>query len=210
MPTFEEGITCRTILARMAEACGCYAKITPSGHCQMVWFRDHTSELSIGRDETFSLQYFDLTGGTFWEELEDKTWEDLEDMTWADFGGYPTMFAVNGLVCNFTSPESSVQYPNVLVGNVYMITDNPFLRTSTEGEEALYVKPIYDRLTGFYGYLPMDMVCIGNPLLETGDMVVVDVEGEIVPTPIFQRTFLWNGSVTDNIDVSGTIKRNTN
>lgn len=207
LPVFEEGITLREILARIAEACGCYCKITPDGYCQMVWFRDHRDEISITGNHEFTLQYFDLTGGNIWEELEDKTWEELEDLTWADLGGYTTMFVIDGTMVNFTDPESSVHYPQFLNGNVYKITDNPFLVTSSAAEQSAYLYPIHIRLSSFAGYLPINMVCIGNPLLETGDIVMVEAEGQTVPTPIFQRTFLWNGSVTDNIDVSGTIQR---
>lgn len=207
LPAFEEDATLRDILAYIAEACGCYCKITPDGYCKMVWFADHTGDISIDAHDEFSLQYFDLTGGYAWSEFEDKTWADMEDHTWADLGGYTTMFVVDGFVCNFTNPVLSVYYPEFLNGSIYVITDNPFLRTSSEAENTQYIKPIYDRLSAFHGYLPINMVCVGNPLLETGDVVNVDVEGETVPTPIFQRTFLWNGSVTDNIDVSGTVQR---
>ncbi len=209
MPTFEEGITFRAILAFMAEACGCYAKITPDGYCQMVWYQDHANDYSIDGNDEYSLQYFDLTGGYRWEQLEDKTWEELEPYTWGDLGGYRDMFCVDCLICNFTDPPSSVQYPEYMNGNVYVITDNPFLRTSTDTEKRLYINSIYARLAGFSGYLPINMVCVGNPLLETGDIVTVEVEGANVAIPVFQRTFVWNGSVTDSIDVGGTVQRNT-
>ena len=51
-PIENTGLLCRDVLELIAEACGCYAKITPDEHCKLVWF--YTTHYNITDDEIFN------------------------------------------------------------------------------------------------------------------------------------------------------------
>ena len=50
-PIENTGLLCRDVLELIAEACGCFAKITPDEHCKLVWF--YTTHYNITEDEIF-------------------------------------------------------------------------------------------------------------------------------------------------------------
>lgn len=206
--SINDGMTCRDILSYMAEACGCYARITANGDCQMFWYDINGSGYTCRKDDQFSLEYFDLLQGKSWAELENYKWEDLEDLTWAEIGGYEKMFVVDALTAKQSATNTYVRYPsNTQNGNIYFIIDNPFLDIGSVSDATAYIKPIYDRLSSLGGYLPMQVECVGNPLIEAGDIIMVEVGDKLVSSPIFVKTMTVNSAVTDNYDITGEIRR---
>ena len=199
-------ITCRDLLSVMAEACGCYAKITSAGALKMVWF--NSASYSLDATEEFSVDAFDIGGGKTWEEMRSYTWEQARQFTWADLGGYHTVFGVSGLNVKLTEDDIGVTYGSP-VGNVYMIVDNPFLAITEDAVPDTYIKPIYERLHDFGGYLPMTIECIGNWLLETGDVITVDVRGQSMELPLFSIDIVWNGECISAYQATGSIKGRT-
>lgn len=200
------GYSCRDILAKMAEACGCYAKITPSGKVKMVWFSDQSS-YSVPADEEFDLSAMNIGSAKTWADLESYTWEELENFTWDDLTGYQGMFQIEALSVRTSKDDIGVLVPGNTSGYIYYIIDNPFLYTTNSTEVTDYITPIYNRLSALGGYLPMSVECTGNWLVESGDIITVDFKGESILLPIFTRTLVWNGSCKDTYESTGRIER---
>ena len=179
-PILNTGLTCRDILSLIAEACCCYARITNGGKVKLVWFASAS---------------YSLTGD---DELDINN-VDLQSIN---------LMAIDGLNVRQTDDDVGV---TISTGsrNTYIIIDNPFLTTADATEEANYIQPIFDRLSGFGGYLPMDVVCIGNPLIETGDIISVAIGNDMFSMPIFSKTEVFNGAFSDEYEATGNMKRKT-
>ena len=207
-PFVLEGMTCREILACIAEACGCYARINSAGNCQMIWFSDHTSDYTVNENDEFPpVEIFDFTEGKKWKDLEDFKWKDLESLTWADLGGTKSLFEVNALSVVSSFYETNVVVPSATNGNTYTIVDNPFLTFASAAEKTAYIVPIYNRLYAFGGYIPLKVNCLGNALVEAGDVINVVVDGTTIVLPIFCKTVMFNGALTDSYETTGQIVR---
>lgn len=199
-----KGLTGTSLLALMAEACGCYAKITPEGKLRMTWFSEAAYE--VDADHEFAVDAYDIGSGMTWAEIGNYSWQDASQWTWADVGGYQAVFAVHGLSSRMTVDDIGVNYGSK-AGNLYVIVDNPFLVITNDTDGKTYVKPLYERLKAFGGYLPANIECVGNWLVEAGDIITVDVHGESVRMPIFCRTMVWNGACTDVYEATGSMER---
>lgn len=209
-PIIAHGMLCRDILALMAEAAGCYARITPEGKVKMVWFKDHTDYQLDERDE-FSCQSLGIhfaNTSTTWEDLEDSSWEDLEDTTWSDLEYYEQQLKIVAVSSRQTEDDIGFTYPsNHSDGNVYLIVDNPYLLISNNADAADILGPIYNRLRAFGGYLPMSVDCIGNPLIEPGDMITVSIHDDFVRMPIFYKSMNVTMGCADRYEITGNVKR---
>ena len=179
-PIKNTGLTCRDILTLIAEASGCYAKITAGGKVKLVWY--NSTSYSITGDDEFSIENVDLQS--------------------------INLMAIDGLNVKQTETDTGVL---IQTGsrNTYLIVDNPFLVTSNSTEEDDYIQPIFDRLSGFGGYLPMNVVCIGNPLIEAGDIISVAIGNDTFSLPIFNKEESFNGALTDMYEATGNMQRQT-
>ena len=213
--SFEEGdlelhgYTCRDILAWIAEACGCYAKITADGKCKLTWFSNQTS-YQIAPTEEFHIEHADLYSGMIWNEFDQLKWNEADMLTWDDVCGYYTLnYGIRAVRLVQTSLDDiSLAYPQAEEKNIYTITDNPFLFISdTSTDITTYVKPIYDRLELLGGQLPMTTECVGNWLVEAGDIIGVYVADEIISSSIYVRTLVWKGNVVDTYETTGNKDR---
>jgi len=208
-PFASGGILCRNVLGLIAEAAGCYAKITNEGKVKLVWFADHTDYELTGDDEfkidSLGINFSD--DSMTWQEMESYTWEDLEQMRWSDIEYYQQQLAIKALNVVQTVDDIGVTVPTGSTATAYMIVDNPFLTHDSDADVTAYIDPIYDRLANFGGYLPLSMECVGNPCVEAGDIITVAVKGESVALPIFCKTMVCNGSCTDNYEATGNVKR---
>lgn len=201
-PAEMEGYTCRDILAWIAEAFGCYAKVNAAGNVQMVWFTDNTGH-SVSANEEFSVETADIHTGLTWDEADTFTWDEIETMTWNDVCGYEEAYSIDQIMLKQMHNDLEINYPYPYGGNVYMIVDNPFLTVSNGSDVTNYVKPIYDRLAEFGGYLPVSMNCIGNWCVEAGDLITISVQDNSISFPIFVKTMHWNGAVVDEYETTG-------
>lgn len=206
-PFHFEGKTLREILAQIAEACGCYAKITADGNCKLVWFTDHTAEVEIDEDDEFSTDTFDNVDGKTWEDLEAYKWEDLEHFSWSDLGGTKSLFEINSLNVIDSFFSTNITIPSARNGTIYTIVDNPFLAFASQQDIDDYISPIFNRLSAFGGYLPMSVECLGNALVEAGDIITVNANGETFEMPIFCKTMRWNGAMVDSYETTGQLNR---
>ena len=216
LPFENNGISCRDIIAYIAEACGCYARIKANGHIAMVWFHDHMSDYSVTRDHEFDIHISEIdfivdnSLKKTWADLEGFTWEELSDYLWGELEGMKRPFKVHALNVRQMEEDSGVLIPTNADRNIYLIVDNPFLKTANSTEENTYLYPIYNRLISFESYIPTSVECVGNWLVEPGDVISVETTaGSQMRMPFFTRHLTWNGSCTDIYEVTGNLERET-
>ena len=207
-PAQLQGYTCRDLLAWLAEACGCYAKINADGNCKMVWYTDHSSSLAFALDDEFHIETADLNTGLTWDEFDQYYWDDADKLQWNDVCSYEEAYAIDCIQVKQLGADIDVCYPMEPDGNVYMIVENPFLSVESADDIQYYIKPLFDRLVAHGGHLPMEVQCVGNYLVETGDIISVDVDGvNTLYSPVYTRTFKWKGSCTDTYETTGNVER---
>ena len=235
-------LTCRELLAKIAEATACYARITNEGKVQLVWFDDCSSDCSLMRDNIFSLDATDLTqiSGKRWGELSNTTWNGMAVYQWKDLFDKGLPLVIQGITASWTDPEESYTQPpdvdqgarrpwkevekskwNSLSaytwdnlefmgwkGNLYNIVDNPFIHYSTEADIRAHLQIMVNRLTAFNLYYVATITAVGNWLLETGDVINLELEdGSYVKYPIFSRTIAWNGYCECEYESTGNLTR---
>lgn len=205
-PAEMEGYTCRDLLAMIAEACGCYAKITAEGKVKLVWFTDNTAHAVTGTEE-FSVESGDVNDGMTWDEADTYYWDDFDNFTWDDVCGYQEALRVDRLYVKQLSSDMDINYPYDYGDMVYSIIDNPFLSVASYADVTSYLKPIYDRLYNFGGYLPVSLECVGNWCVEAGDIITIDVNNLTITFPVFVKTMRWSGAINDAYETTGTTNR---
>lgn len=79
--------TCRELLASIAEANGCYARITNEGQVQLVWFADHTADQNLLLDNCFGGKILKLekSYSKKWGTIETLKWKDVETIKYAEY-----------------------------------------------------------------------------------------------------------------------------
>lgn len=174
-PITNYGVMCRDILDAMAEACGCYARITPDKKCKFV---------------SFNYQSYELLNNDIYEHK---------------YKNYAN--TIVGLNVKNTEDDIGVMYPSTATvkQQVYVIVDNPFLKTANSTEEESYIVPLYNRLREHL-YNPMDVVCVGNPLIEAGDVISAYRsinDNRSYPMCIYVKETQWNGALTDHYYSTG-------
>ena len=200
------GYTCRDILAWIAEASGCYAKINSAGKVKMVWFTDNTSHAVTGTEE-FSVESGDVNDGFTWDEADTYTWNQFDNFTWDDVCGYQEAYRIDKLYVKQLGSDVDINYPTTYGESVYTIVDNPFLSVSTANDITNYIAPIYNRLYSFGGYLPIQLDCVGNWCVEAGDIITIDVNSFTITSPIFVKEMKWNSAINDTYETTGSKTR---
>lgn len=205
-PMEMQGYTCRDVLSWIAEACGCYAKIDNDGNCKMVWFIDNTGH-DVTEAEEFGIETADIHNGLTWDVADTYTWDEIGNMTWNDVCGYGEAYSIDQILVKQVGSDLDINYPYPYGGNVYMIVENPFLPIGSGTELNNYIKPIYDRLVAFGGYLPVKAECVGNWCVEAGDIITLSVNGSNISFPIFCKTMHWDSSINDEYETTGNNER---
>lgn len=195
-----ENMTCRDVLSDMAEAGGYYARINSDGNCEFVWFQDNAQNATVSRDEQFSASYSDLISGTVWDEFEEMTWDEAETHTWDDIcGDFSNNYKISCVAVRYNNSQKV--HPTFEPVNAYIIEGNAIAFYAGDGQA------IYNKMTLFGSSLPITIDCIGNWLVESGDIIYVELPERIIPMRIYTRTFHWNGSAEDMYETTGTIQR---
>ena len=205
-PVDMKGYTCRDVLAWIAEASGCYAKINNAGHAQLKWYTDNTEHVVTGNEE-FDIESIDVFEGLTWDEADQLTWDEMDQKYWEQVAGSMDVYKIDQLKVLQLEAEIEVNYPNVPGSNIYVIVDNPFLRISSVEERNNYIVPLYERLNAFSGYMPIRTECVGSWLVEAGDILTIDVYGHTLQIPVFMKTMYWNGGVRDEYETTGNKER---
>lgn len=208
-PTELEGYMKRDVLGWIAEQCGSYAVITYEGKCSLKWFALEEAHYIMATEE-FRVEAADLNLGLSWNQFDALDNSQQEAMTCNDIAGYSEAYAVDQIMVKQVDSDFVVNYPSAIGGNVYSIVDNPFVIVSSASDVTNYVKPLFDRLANFGGYLPCTIECIGDPAVEAGDIVIAQINsGAILSVPVFVKTMRWNGGITDIYETTGQIPRST-
>ena len=200
-----EGYLCRDVLAWIAEAAGCYARINAAGNCQLVWFSDQTS-YTVNADSEFAAESSDIMG-MIWDDFDKLTWNEADKLTWNDVCGYEEAYAPDYLNVVMLDSEVEVVYPAKISSNAYCIVGNPYLTISSGSDITNYIAPIWNRLAAFGGHLPMNVECIGNWLVEAGDVLTINIGDKTIAAPVFVRTLTWKGFTLDEYETTGNMLR---
>lgn len=210
-----KGCSCRDILAKIAEAAGCYAIITREGKVKMVWYTDHTEDFVLKRDDIYAVDVaeidwlYNASLRKKWIDLETERWKDLESLTWKELEGYYSPTKVNAVKFVYSDEDIGITVPNDLATtNIYTIVNNPFLYGSTTQETTGYLTNLYNRLQAFGIYVPVSVECIGNMFVEPGDIIKLEFEDNSVGRyPVFNRTIHYNGALTCVYETTGNLDR---
>ena len=210
-----KGCTCRDILAKIAEAAGCYAVITNAGKVKLVWYTDHTEDFILSRNDLFSVEISEVDWlhdddlRKKWIDLENEKWKELEDLTWRELEGYYSPTKVNSVQFFYPESESGIIVPNALsAANVYTIVNNPFLIGATELITTGYITNIYNRLRDFGVYVPVITECVGNLFVEPGDIIKFEFSNNSYGNlPVFNRIIRYNGGLLCNYETTGSLQR---
>ncbi len=206
--------TYREILENICEGLGCYAFIQPGGYyggndyVQLEWFRGgswrwlHATE----RSTMFHEEHADLYAGMSWDEFDALTLTEQESMTWDEASGYyKSRNAFDGIVVSKVSNGVTGKYPSRCTGHLYKVKENPIMIIGSSNKTThinTYVKPLYERIQALGGVLPMTVECLGDPTVEAGDIIKVDLPEETVYMPIYYKTLKWNGILIDKFETT--------
>lgn len=179
-PIVNTGLMCRDVLELIAEACGCYAKITPDEHCRLVWFT--LTNWNFNNDMIFDRgikQYMSQVSG-----LNVKNTED-------DIGVlYPTTATEENLYVIVDNPflvtANSTEETNYIVplyNRLKQYNHYPFTLTTVgnpllEAGDIIYAKPSNDA-ENFQWF------------------------------PVYIKEMVWNGACTDLYQSTGNRVRKT-
>lgn len=202
------GYTCRDLLSWIAEACGVYARINADGECVLTWFTDNTSH-TVEPNQEFHVEHAELFNGYIWQDFDQLYWYEADKLTWAMACGYQEAYNIDYIQVSQYNNDADAIYPGVIGTNAYMVVGNPFLAIEQYEDIENYVIPIYNRIHSFGGHLPARIECIGNWLVEAGDIITAYVSDvDTIQMPIFCRTLRWNGAITAEYETTGTIRWN--
>lgn len=176
---FKKGITCRQLLAWIAEATGTYA-VNRIYDINFIWYTDHTSDYTITADNYYSIDVDEITTPTI-ENIRVKN----------------------------SDPDSpSYLYPLDPVGVTYEILDNPFLLSMGGATRDDVCDEILSRFTALGNYSPVSVSAIGNWMVETGDIIGVTYgNNQTIDMPVFNRYFQWDGGCSDSYECTGQAER---
>ena len=174
-----EGITGRDILAWIAEACGCYARFSRTGVCELVWFE--TTSYSIDGYDYFTIEPMEYD--------VDQIDQVRVQVTEKDVG------------TNY--PSDGTFY------HTYAVIDNPYLYATEASDLATVTQNLYTRLHAFPVYTPCNVYADGNWLVECGDIItVVDLDDTTeITLPIFSLTLNWSGRAECTYESTGSEER---
>ena len=178
---FVPGITCRTLLSHIAEANGCYAKVTADGNMKLMWFTDQTSNYSIDADD-----YFDIN---------------------IDEADAPAVQVIR-VACTYDEDVSGFVYPVGGSGEPYQILDNPLLLALSTANITTVLTNMLARFTAFGAYRPSVVNITGNWMVEAGDIIeIADPSGNTYDMPVFGRTLSWGNGNEDTYECTGKTSR---
>ena len=112
-----------------------------------------------------------------------------------------------------SDPSNNVAYPATYSGRPYQIVNNPILAHMSPTDRATMVSRSYIDLSYtdnpvIHTYTPMNMVAVGNPAVEIGDIIEVeDLEGNTLDFYITSLIREWHGFCRDYYECAGTPER---
>ena len=160
-----QGVTCREVLQWIAEAASSFARINRAGACELAWFEETNVTFT---KTTQRADYFNVAIAEYSVAQIDKL--------------------------QVAGSETDI---GVIVGtgtNGYHIVDNPFLYGYTDAQIRPYAEAIYNRLSAFPVYVPVEMDAVGDWAIDVGDIITVQTDDGNISMPVFRIDLTWNGS----------------
>ena len=174
---FPRGVTCRQLLAWIAEANCCYAKIDSTGNVKLVWFS--LQAYSIDEDDYFGIELAENT----------VTVPDYVRISDSEQSGSGTLYPLTGdeLYTILDNPfllEAAYSEKTAFI-------DSMLTRFGTVGAYT----PTSLNITGNWMVEPGDIMSVGYD------------NGSIMNMPVFARTLHWTGGGADTYECSGQATR---
>ena len=99
----------------------------------------------------------------------------------------------------------------VVVGsgsNAYQLIDNGFMYGTSDNDIRPRATNIYNNLNALGIYRPINLTVVGDPSVESGDIITFTLNGETFNVPVFQQRIIWRGGfVNSNLWNSGDTDR---
>ena len=177
-PFSSAGYTAREVLAWIAEAAGCYARMDEDGKVELVEFGTFSHKVLL-------TDRFEMSENEFVVPQIGK----LEV-----YNSYGDQLVTAGTGSN----------TYVISDNPFLYIENDTEITSLQP----FVTAIYNRLTLFPAYHPASVRCEWYPLIKCGDIItVIDDYGDEITFPVFSQTVTWNGFGKVEYENTGSLTR---
>ena len=177
-PFSSAGYTAREVLAWIAEAAGCYARMDEDGKVELIEFGTFAHKVLL-------TDRFEMSENEFVVPQIGK----LEV-----YNSYGDQLVTAGTGSN----------TYVISDNPFLYIENDTEITSLQP----FVTAIYNRLTLFPAYHPASVRCEWYPLIKCGDIItVIDDYGDEITFPVFSQTVTWNGFGKVEYENTGSVTR---
>ena len=177
-PFSSAGYTAREVLAWIAEAAGCYARMDEDGKVELIEFGTFAHKVLL-------TDRFEMSENEFVVPQIGK----LEV-----YNSYGDQLVTAGTGSN----------TYVISDNPFLYIENDTEITSLQP----FVTAIYNRLTLFPAYHPASVRCEWYPLVKCGDIItVIDDYGDEITFPVFSQTVTWNGFGKVEYENTGSVTR---
>lgn len=193
-PNFESDLTCRKVIAQIAELSGGYARINNEGKLEFFNLSKFGNNSFYAGDSTFVSDNDDRI-------LDNRCTIDI------DRPQYITLDTSENITNTITKLIVKTGDVKAELGEksglAYFIEDNIFCQNPID-----VIEPIFDALYGLY-YRKLYVKWIGNPKYQTGDQLVV-YDGNILHnTYIMTRKLNFNGGLIEEYSAEGKTKEET-
>lgn len=192
-PKLEEGTTCRSVIAAVAELMGGYARISPTGKLEFFNLEKPSSLYCFSGDGNYASNDKKINSGSLDKILIDRNMYYSLDVAKNET---ETITKVSIMTDNIYSSKGNDNGKNYVI-------DNNILITTHENKELL--TSIYNKLVGL-SYKSINMKWQGNPSYQIGDNVTI-YDGKVFHnTYIMSRKLSFNGGLTEEYSASGKSK----
>lgn len=193
-PKLEEGTTCRSVIAAVAELMGGYARINNQGKLEFFNLEKPSNLYCFSGDENlYASNDEKINSGSLDKILIDRNmYYDLDVAK----NETETITKVSLMTDNIYSSKGNDNGKNYVI-------DNNILITTHENKELL--TSIYNKLVGL-SYKSISMKWQGNPSYQIGDNITI-YDGKVFHnTYIMSRKLNFNGGLTEEYSASGKSK----
>lgn len=192
-PKLEEGTTCRSVIAAVAELTGGYARINPTGKLEFFNLEKPSNLYCFSGDGNYASNDEKINSGSLDKILIDRNMYYSLDVAKNET---ETITKVSIMTDNIYSSKGNDNGKNYVI-------DNNILITTHENKELL--TSIYNKLVGL-SYKSINMKWQGNPSYQIGDNITV-YDGKVFHnTYIMSRKLSFNGGLTEEYSASGKSK----
>lgn len=192
-PELEEGTTCRSVIAAVAELTGGYARINPAGKLEFFNLEKPSNLYCFAGDGNYAGDDEKINSGSLDKILIDRNMYYSLDVAKNET---ETITKVSIMTDNIYSSKGNDNGKNYVI-------DNNILITTHENKELL--TSIYNKLVGL-SYKSISMKWQGNPSYQIGDNITI-YDGKVFHnTYIMSRKLSFNGGLTEEYSASGKSK----